>query len=401
MCDRLSIQCIIPPYINDKLAQSTNPTVRARAIANIRAAATLRTQRVMSQAMPGLMASAAPTKKKQRLVYDAKKGDQLPGKLVRSEGQPKVADVAVNQAYDYSGNTYDFYDQLFGRNSLDNNGMTLISSVHVGEVDENGTLVPMNNAFWNGEQMAYGDGDGVIFRDFTGSLDVVGHELTHGVESFTSNLEYRNQSGALNEHFADVFGVLVRQWINGETALKANWLIGAEVLVPAPTRRAIRDMENPGTAFVNDPDLGDDPQPGHMRRSLHRFRRSWRRPHQLRHSQSRVRARRQGAQGQRLECGRPHLVRHDASADDDEPDCRLREGLTPGREHAEIRRRREEGCEVGVEKGGHQPLISSTFRGPLCVSSSLSPVALSARSVSARSIPHRWTRTRPRRSKRW
>jgi Zn-dependent metalloprotease len=265
MCDRLSIQCIIPPYINDKLAQSTNPTVRARAIANIRAAATLRTQRVMSQAMPGLMASAAPTKKKQRLVYDAKKGDQLPGKLVRSEGQPKVADVAVNRAYDYSGNTYDFYDQLFGRNSLDNNGMTLISSVHVGEVDENGTRVPMNNAFWNGEQMAYGDGDGVIFRDFTGSLDVVGHELTHGVESFTSNLEYRSQSGALNEHFADVFGVLVRQWINGETAVRADWLIGAEVLVPAPTRRAIRDMENPGTAFVNDPDLGDDPQPGHMR----------------------------------------------------------------------------------------------------------------------------------------
>ena len=265
MCDRLSIQCIIPPYINDKLAQSTNPTVRARAIANIRAAATLRTQRVMSQAMPGLMVSAAPAKKKQRLVYDAKKGDQLPGKLVRSEGQPKVTDVAVNQAYDYSGHTYDFYDQLFGRTSLDNNGMTLVSSVHVGEADENGALVPMNNAFWNGEQMAYGDGDGVIFRNFTGSLDVVGHELTHGVESFTSNLEYRNQSGALNEHFADVFGVLVRQWINGETALKANWLIGAEVLVPAPTRRAIRDMENPGTAFVGDPDLGDDPQPGHMR----------------------------------------------------------------------------------------------------------------------------------------
>jgi len=264
MCDRLSIQCIIPPYINDKLAQSPNPTVRARAIANIRAAATLRTQRVMSQAMPGLMVSAAPAKKKQRLVYDAKKGDQLPGKLVRSEGQPRVTDVAVNQAYDYSGHTYDFYDQLFGRTSLDNNGMTLVSSVHVGEVDENGTRVPMNNAFWNGEQMAYGDGDGVIFRDFTGSLDVVGHELTHGVESFTSNLEYRNQSGALNEHFSDVFGVLVRQWKNEETVARAGWLVGAEVLVPAKTRRAIRDMENPGNAFVNDPDIGTDPQPAHM-----------------------------------------------------------------------------------------------------------------------------------------
>jgi Zn-dependent metalloprotease len=220
----------------------------------------------MSQAMPWLMVSAAPTRKKQRLVYDARRGDQLPGRLARSEGQAKVTDVSVNRAYDYSGHTYDFYDQLFGRSSLDDKGMTLVSSVHVGEVDAFGTPVPMNNAFWNGEQMAYGDGDGEIFRDFTGSLDVVGHELTHGVESFTSNLEYRAQSGALNEHFADVFGALVRQWISGETALEANWLIGAEVLVPAPTRRAIRDMENPGTAFVNDPDLGDDPQPGHMNR---------------------------------------------------------------------------------------------------------------------------------------
>ena len=309
MCDRLSIQCIIPPYINDKLAQSTNPTVRARAIANIRAAATLRTQRVMSQAMPGLMASAAPTKKRQRLVYDAKKGDQLPGKLVRSEGQAKVADVAVNQAYDYSGHTYDFYDQLFGRNSLDNNGMTLISSVHVGEVDEHGALVPMNNAFWNGEQMAYGDGDGVIFRNFTGSLDVVGHELTHGVESFTSNLEYRNQSGALNEHFADVFGILVREWINGETALKANWLIGAE----SRCRR---------------PDPPGDSRHGESRHRLRQRPGPWRRSAAGAHERicipvfadrggvhvnSGIPNRAfvlvaKGTQGQRLECRRPHLV---------------------------------------------------------------------------------------------
>src|SRR5262249_21038926 len=99
---------------------------------------------------------------------------------------------------------------------------------------------------------------------FTGSLDVIGHELTHGVQSFTSNLTYSGQSGALNEHFSDVFGILVRQWKNGETALKANWVIGAEVLVPARTRRGIRDMENPGTAFVDDPDIGTDRQPATM-----------------------------------------------------------------------------------------------------------------------------------------
>ena len=94
---------------------------------------------------------------------------------------------------------------------------------------------------------------------------MVGHELTHGVTSFTSNLVYQGQSGALNEHFSDVFGILVRQWKNGETVAKTSWLIGVDVLIPAPTRRAIRDMENPGTAFKNDPDLGPiDPQPAHM-----------------------------------------------------------------------------------------------------------------------------------------
>jgi Zn-dependent metalloprotease len=112
MCDRHPIQCIIPPYINDRLANSPDPATRERALANMRAAATMRTMRVMSQAMPTLMASAAPAKKKNRLVYDARKTDQLPGKLVRSEGQAKVADKAINEAYDYAGETYDFYDSV-------------------------------------------------------------------------------------------------------------------------------------------------------------------------------------------------------------------------------------------------------------------------------------------------
>ena len=264
MCDRLPIQCFIPPYINDRLVHSENPALRSFAIANMRAAAAMRARRTMAQSMPSLMVAAAPAKKKHRLVYDAQGKDSLPGKLVRSEGQGPVKDKAVNSAYDNAGKTYDFYEEVFNRNSLDGHGMTLISSVHLAEVDEMGEFVPLNNAFWDGEQMAYGDGDNIIFRNFPGSLNVVGHELTHGVQSFTSNLEYRNQSGALNEHFADVFGSLVMQWNRGETALQASWLIGADVVVPAPTRRAIRDMANPGTAYTNDPDLGTDPQPAHM-----------------------------------------------------------------------------------------------------------------------------------------
>lgn len=259
------IRCIVPPYMLERLARSADPEVRDLAIAGLSRGAAVRAVRAFAQGVPGMMAVPSPAATKNRLVYDARRKDRLPGKLVRREGEKKSADVAVNEAYDHAGDTYDFFHEVFGRNSLDGNGMTLISSVHVGEPDGSGKSQPMSNAFWDGGQMAYGDGDGRIFQRFTRSLEVVAHELTHGVQSFTSNLVYRGQSGALNEHFSDVFGVLVRQWRRGETAAEASWLIGSEVLVAAPTRRAIRDMEHPGTAYADDPDLGSDPQPAHMK----------------------------------------------------------------------------------------------------------------------------------------
>lgn len=264
MCQRDPVQCIIPPYITERLQRSDDAEVRARAEANLVAAANMRALRAREQVSRGLLAPQPAKHGKQRLLYDARGRDQLPGTLVRSEGQPAVADAAVNEAYDHAGSTFDFYDTVFRRNSLDGNGLTLVGTVHVGESDGRGHFVSLDNAFWDGKQMAYGDGDGVIFQRFTRSLDVVGHELTHGVQSYTSNLEYEGQSGALNEHFADVFGILVRQWKNRETAAGSDWLIGREVLVPAPTRRGVRDMQHPGTAFVSDPYLGTDPQPEHM-----------------------------------------------------------------------------------------------------------------------------------------
>jgi Zn-dependent metalloprotease len=250
----------------EQMAHCPDHRIRERALAALAHGAAVRAVRSFAQRVPALMASPSPTGRRHRLVYDARKKDSLPGKLVRSEGDAKVADTAVNEAYDFSGDTFDFYLERFGRNSLDDAGMTLTSSVHVGEADGSDRHQPMNNAFWDGSQMAYGDGDGVVFQCFTKSLDVVAHELTHGVQSFASNLLYRGQSGALNEHFSDVFGVLVRQWRRGETAEKANWLVGREVLVPAATRRGIRDMEHPGTAYRDDPVLGSDPQPDHMNR---------------------------------------------------------------------------------------------------------------------------------------
>jgi Zn-dependent metalloprotease len=264
MCQRDPIQCIIPPYITERLLHSDNAEVRARAEASLAAAARMRTARTRAWAAPSLLPKRAPAGAKHRLLYDARKHDKLPGVLVRSEGEGPVADPAVNEAFDHAGATYDFYDAIFGRRSLDGEGMILVGSVHVGESDGRGHYLPLDNAFWDGTQMAYGDGDGLIFQRFTKSLDVVGHELTHGVQSFASDLTYEGQSGALNEHFADVFGVLVRQWKNGERAETADWLIGKEVLVPARTRRGVRDMERPGMAFTDDPYLGSDPQPAHM-----------------------------------------------------------------------------------------------------------------------------------------
>ncbi len=113
--------------------------------------------------------------------------------------------------------------------------------------------------------MVYGDGDGIIFNRFTRSPDVIAHELTHGVVQYTSRLEYYGESGALNEHFADVFGALVKQYRKKQTAKTADWLIGKEILVPAKTRTALRSMKDPGSAYRDDPDLGSDPQPKHYK----------------------------------------------------------------------------------------------------------------------------------------
>jgi Zn-dependent metalloprotease len=257
-CCRVS-PCILPPFVLEKMAASPDPHVRRLALENLAASAAARAVRRTLATLPAMAALPSPAGKKHRLIYDLKNRlpHELPGSLVRSEGDAKSKDPAVNEAYDNSGWTYDFYSKVFGRNSLDDRGMALLSSIHVGR--------GYNNAFWNGEQMAYGDGDGRVFSRFTRSLDVVGHELSHGVVTHTANLEYHDEPGALNEHFADVMGSLVKQWRKKQDAKKADWLIGADVLVKRSTRKALRSLAAPGTAYRNDPDIGSDPQPSHMK----------------------------------------------------------------------------------------------------------------------------------------
>ncbi|MCU1535994.1 MAG: peptidase thermolysin, partial [Humibacillus sp.] len=190
-----------------------------------------------------------------RTIADAKNTQTLPGTTVRTEGQPATGDVAATEAYDGLGATWSLWSQAYARDSLDGKGMPLLASVHYGR--------NYDNAFWDGSQMVFGDGDGVIFERFTKSLDVIGHELAHGVTEHTAGLLYQGQSGALNESVSDVFGSLVKQHSLGQSADQADWLIGAELLNPSVQGRALRDMVNPGTAY-DDPRLGKDPQPADM-----------------------------------------------------------------------------------------------------------------------------------------
>jgi hypothetical protein len=120
-----------------------------------------------------------------------------------------------------------------------------------------------DNAFWNGEQLVFGDGDGKIFDRFTKPVDVLGHELTHAVTEHTAGLVYEGQSGALNESVSDVFGACLKQRLLGQDAVGGDWLVGAGLFLPGVQGRALRDMAHPGTAY-DDPVLGKDPQPAHM-----------------------------------------------------------------------------------------------------------------------------------------
>jgi Zn-dependent metalloprotease len=198
---------------------------------------------------------------KQRFVYTANNTTTLPGTLARQEGSLPTNDLAVDEAYDGAGHTYDLYWNTYQRNSIDNQGLNLISTVHF---DRN-----YQNAFWNGEQMVYGDGDEdlppaqQLFNRFTIALDVIGHELTHGVTQYSANLVYSNQPGALNESMSDVFGSLVKQYRNHQTARNADWIIGEGLFTANVHGVGIRSMKAPGTAY-DDPVIGKDPQPAHM-----------------------------------------------------------------------------------------------------------------------------------------
>lgn len=171
-----------------------------------------------------------------RSVFDAKSGESLPGQLVRKEGEAPAGDPAADEAYDGLGHTHSLYADVFGRNSIDGLGMPLKATVHFGKL--------YDNAFWDGQQMVFGDGDGEIFERFTRSISVIGHELAHGVTQFSAGLAYRNQAGAINESVSDVFGALVEQYVRKQSSAEASWLIGEGLFTPQVEGSALRSISS-------------------------------------------------------------------------------------------------------------------------------------------------------------
>ena len=247
---------VIPHYILERVAEhsGSSPAVDARStLEQMRDAASIRMLALLDHQLPP---EAFPVRRKKIAVFDARGGRKLPGKLVLDCHRSYKPDLEARQAFRGAVDTWDFFADVFGRRSIDGRGCRLISTVHYGH--------HFANAMWNGEQMVYGDGDGRFITSFTASPEVIAHELTHGFIQHALGLGYTGQTGAVNESFSDVLAILAAQYRRRVKVRDADWTIGAGLFGPGVNARGVRSLSEPGSAY-DDPILGRDPQPRHMR----------------------------------------------------------------------------------------------------------------------------------------
>ncbi|MFD7409343.1 M4 family metallopeptidase [Streptomyces sp. NPDC059866] len=173
--------------------------------------------------------------------------------LARWTGQPSTDDPAVDETYEGLVAVTTFGREVLGRDPLAER--PLIAFVHYG--------AHYNNAFWNGEELILGDGDGEIFGRFSQCLDVIAGEVWHGVEEMLHYFDWSGEHGALHTSLADVFGQLAKQYTLNQTVEEADWICGAGLLAPGINGVGLRSLKAPGTAY-DDRILGQDPQPTHM-----------------------------------------------------------------------------------------------------------------------------------------
>jgi hypothetical protein len=246
----------VPPYLLRHLARTTDIGASTTGEHTLELDRVLRSRREERPRAPvRTVTAAADSAPATRVVHTADNTETLPGEVVRTDGDPATGDPAVDEAFHSAGQVLDLFRAEFERRSMDGRGSPVWITVHFGR--------DYDNAFWDGTQLVFGDGDGVIFDRFTKPIDVLAHEFAHGVTQFTAGLAYVDQSGALNESISDVFAAMTKQRSRSQTAQQADWLIGEGLFRPAVAARALRSMLEPGTAY-DDPRLGRDPQVGRM-----------------------------------------------------------------------------------------------------------------------------------------
>jgi Zn-dependent metalloprotease len=247
---------IIPPFIYQSMEKNGTPEQKKIARRGLIALSRLSGIRRQTKVRPSISRNVHG--KLERSIHDAERSDVLPGVLKRREGDETVPDSDINKAYDLAGDTFKFYKDVFNRSSIDNKNLSMISSCHVIEGSEDS----YNNAAWTGEQMIYGETDKAVFKTVL-LPTVVGHEMTHGVVQYEGDLTYSKDTGAMNEHFADAFGILTEQYIQGQNVEQSDWLIGKGIWGDGINGKALRSMSSPGTAY-DDPVFDKDPQPATM-----------------------------------------------------------------------------------------------------------------------------------------
>jgi thermolysin metallopeptidase-like protein/emfourin len=241
----------VPPYLLERVAAThRDDAVSECCRTTLDLDRELRSRRSALEPAPPTVPMAPPFS-----VHSAGNGTTLPGELVRPAGAPPVGDAAVDEAYFGVEAALTLLREAFGRASYDDHGAQVVATVHYGS--------GYDNAFWDGRQLVFGDGDRKVFDRFTKPVDVLGHELAHAVTEHTAGLEYAGQSGALNESMSDVFASCLKQQLRNQTVDEADWLIGEGLFMPTVRGRALRSMAEPGTAY-DDPVLGRDPQVGSM-----------------------------------------------------------------------------------------------------------------------------------------